>query len=118
MSVQKLDNNDDWQFGYGLSLYVSRQDEIKQKVKTRLRSFKNDNPFDTEANIDWIYLLSTRNTEDQIENEVRRVVLETEGVLRIDSLSVENDRENRELTIRLTYTDIYASSSSLLFGIV
>ena len=93
MSVAGLDKNDDWIFGRGLATYKISSEEVYQNVQTRLRSFKNDWFLNTDAEIDWIFLLGNLGTQEKIEAEVLRVTLTTFGVARVDNVSVARSFE-------------------------
>lgn len=111
MRVAGLDRNGDWRFGRGRAVYLQDSAAIAQNVATRLRSFKRDWFLDVEAGIDWITLLGRRNSRDQIIREVERVVLETEGVLRLTALSA--DVQGRNITISVNYDDVFQVSQEL-----
>ena len=65
MILSALDEDKDWTFGRGRSNYITGGNAIAQKVMCRIRSFKNDNPLNMDDNIDWLYLLSEKNTEQR-----------------------------------------------------
>lgn len=108
MRVRRL-NGHDWTFGRGRADYVKDQAAIAQNIKTRLLSFKNDWFLDIDANIDWMNLLGQRGTEKIIENEVTRVVLTTSGVVRINSLSLQN--KERRVIIEANITTIFGNDT-------
>lgn len=83
-----LDKNHDWTFGNGLNNYKTGDDEIAQNVKTRLLSFENDWYLDEGAEIDWLTLLGQKNNKKAIEEEVYRVTMATDGVLRVNRVEV------------------------------
>lgn len=106
MRVRALDKNDDWTFGRGNADYIDGKAALNQKVKTRLKSFKYDNPLNMESNIDWIDLLGRKGTQDTILKEIERVVLSTDGVTKITQLSVMKT-VNRKQLLSLRYLTIY-----------
>jgi hypothetical protein len=108
MRVRRL-NGHDWTFGRGRADYVKDQAAIAQNIKTRLLSFKNDWFLDIDANIDWMNLLGQRGTEKIIENEVARVILTTSGVVRINSLSLQN--KERRVIIEANITTIFGNDT-------
>jgi len=106
MSVRKIDSNHDWTFGQGLGNYITKDKEISQNVTTRLKSFKNDYFLDNTKEIDWLNILGIKNNESLVIEEVRRVVQQTEGVQRVNDVSlVQNDRRNA--IILIDYDTIY-----------
>ena len=110
--VRKLDKENDWQFGRGRADYIRKDPEIQQNIKTRLRSFKDDWFLDIEANIPWIELLSSFNKKREIEQEIKRVVLETDGVLRINKLDIIVD--NRVAKIEANIDTVYSQNINLI----
>lgn len=110
MRVRALDSNGDWTFGRGKANYLTGKDAVKQTVTTRIRSCKYDNPLNIESNIDWFGLLSTRGTQNQILNEVERVVLSTSGVTQITQLEATLS-SSRVQSLQLTYDTIYDDES-------
>ncbi|WP_313051830.1 hypothetical protein [Atlantibacter hermannii] len=107
MIVSALDKNDDWGFGRGRANYITGGAAITQKVKCRVRSFKNDNLLNMDDNIDWLYLLSEKNTEQEILREIERVTLATDGVIRIISLSMEVNKSTRSQRIELRIETVF-----------
>lgn len=111
MIVSALDNNDDWVFGRGRANYITGGAAIAQKVKCRVRSFKNDNPLNMDDNIDWLYLLSEKNTEQEILREIERVTLATDGVMRIIHLSMLVNKNTREQHIEMRIETVFDNQS-------
>jgi len=101
MRVRALDTNGDWTFGNGEANYIKGNDAILQNVSTRLKSFKNDWFLDLNANIDWFTILGTKNNKQQILDEVNRVVLETFGVTKINSINISTVDRNARIDINL-----------------
>jgi len=113
MRVAGLDKHGDWRFGRGKALYIKGSNAISQKVVTRLRSFKRDWFLDVDAGVDWVQLLGSRNSEDKILREVERIIVSTEGVLQLTSISINTDRINRIATIYASYKDVYGTETEL-----
>lgn len=101
MRVRK-NNGGDWSFGRGRADYVKDNEAIKQNVETRLKSFKNDWFLDIDANIDWFDLLGRKGTQAEIEREVERVTLATEGVLQVNKLQLTKRLRNVIISIDIT----------------
>lgn len=113
MIIRALDTNHDWTFGRGLSDYNRNQKAIAENVQTRLFSFLNDCFFDMAAGIDWFRLLGTKNTESEIVLNCKAIVLQSEGVVRINSLSVSVTR-TRRIFIEMNIDTIYTRNFSQL----
>ncbi len=113
MIVSALDKDDDWTLGRGRNNYITGGAAIAQKVKCRVRSFKNDNPLNMDDNIDWIYLLSEKNTELETLREIERVVLATDGVMRIIDLSMTVNKKTRKQVVELRIETVFDEQSVL-----
>lgn len=111
MIVSALDKDDDWGFGRGRANYITGGAAIAQKAKCRVRSFKNDNPLNMDDNIDWMYLLSEKNTEQETLREIERVTLATDGVMRIVGLSMEVNKHTRSQKIELSIETVFDEQS-------
>lgn len=108
MRVSGLTSTGDWSFGRGRANYKSASDAVGQNIVTRLRSFKRDWYLDSEANVDWLRLLSTRGIRTEtIRQQVERVVRSTEGVARVDRIQANLNRATRNLTITVNVVDVY-----------
>lgn len=112
MRVRALDKNLDWTFGQGKANYINKKQALNQKVSSRIKSFKNDNPLNMNDNIDWIDLLGRKGTEDTILKELERVVRSTSGVTEITKLEVIKT-VNRVQSIQLSYNTIYDEEQSV-----
>jgi hypothetical protein len=112
MTLRALDNDNDWTFGAGLANYINGVAAINQKLASRLKSFKNDNPLNMDDNIDWNDLLGRKGTQDTILREIERVALQTVGVTQITSLEVTKTAD-RVQSISLAYNTIYSTSETL-----
>ena len=83
-----------------------------------MRSFAGDWFLDTEANINWFGLLGQRGVATRtIRREIERVILNTEGIVRIDSITVDFDRATRKAIYRAIVTDVYSSTLTIEDGV-
>lgn len=112
MRVRALDSNGDFTFGRGKANYITSKKAIAQTVSTRIKSFANDNPLAMDSNIDWNDLLGRKGTEDTILRELERVVIQTDGVIRVTQLEVVKT-ERRVQSILLSYDTIYDDNETL-----
>ena len=113
--VRKLSNANDWVFGRNKADYIRKDLEIQQNIKTRLRSFKDDWYLDIESNIPWIELLGSFNKKREIEQEVKRVILATDGVLRINKLDIIVD--NRVAKLEANIDTVYSQNINLIIEV-
>ena len=97
MKFRNLDTNNDWTFGAGLANYASNNDAIGINIKTRVSSWLNDCFFDLDAGIDWINRLGQTNQLKDLEDDLRKIIIQTEGVTKLTTLTTVVT--NRVLTI-------------------
>lgn len=106
MSIRAIDENGDWEYGKGLQDYFLDLDAIKMNIETKLRSWKGDCFFDLAAGVDYNNFLDI-GTKVFLDRDVKRVILQSEGVIKINSFSSVLDRGTRDLTIEVEIDTIY-----------
>lgn len=94
MIFRNLDEDGDWQFGRGKNDYVDLNPAIGLNIKTRLQSWVGDCFFDLEAGIDWVNRLGSKNQRALLEIDLRRVILQSDGVTGLTSFSTEVNGRN------------------------
>lgn len=101
---------DDWQFGQGVGSYFKRDKAVNANLRTRLLFFLNDCFFAMSTGIDWWNLLGSRNPAAQanIILACRKVIIQSEGVVRINSVIVVLNRTTRGATITWSIDTIYS----------
>lgn len=87
MIIRNLDANHDWIFGAGLGDYINGNPAIGLNIDTRLLSWLNDCFFDTQAGIDWANRLGSKNQRTLLENDLKRIILQSYGVTGIVAFS-------------------------------
>ena len=105
MRVRAIDSLGDWIFGRGKNAYKSDLEAIKQSIMTRLKQWKGDCFFALEEGVDWNNYLD-RGRKTLLDIDIKRVILQTGGVLRISDYSSTLDRESRALTVTATVDTI------------
>lgn len=109
MRTRTLSENWDWTFGAGSQNIKTDQEALRQRLQTRLKSWYGDCFSDLEDGVDWINLLD-RGRLEALEQDIARVILSTDGVLRIDSLSATLEQGSRTATITVALTTIYGET--------
>jgi hypothetical protein len=117
MTVRRIDKDGDWTFGQNDANYISKGDEVRQNVVTRIRSFKYDWYMDTQAHIDWLNILSNLNNRQTIIREIERVTLDTDGVKDVLEISIVKLTQ-RNATITLRFTTIFDDEFTANIGIL
>lgn len=117
MIFRNLDENGDWQFGLGKGNYVSQTDAIGLNIKTRLYSWVGDCFFDQGAGIDWTNRLGSKDQRTLLELDLRRLVLQSEGVTGINSFDTQLASRffTANFSTNTIYSKVYQDSLSLEF---
>ncbi|PHS61060.1 MAG: hypothetical protein COB09_19115 [Thalassobium sp.] len=93
MTFRNLTENHDWTFGSGLQNYTSGNQAIGIDIKTRLLSWIGDCFFAENEGIDWKNRIGSKNQRNLLENDIRRIILKTQGVTELLSFdTILNDR--------------------------
>lgn len=106
MKTRAIDSIGDWQFGRGLQSYRSDLDALKQAVATRLKQWLGNCFFAIADGVDWNTYLDI-GRKDQLDLNIKRVILQTAGVLKISEYQSTIDHETRNVTIAATISTIY-----------
>lgn len=116
MIFRNLTELGDWTFGRGKQDFTSRNRAVGLNIQTRLNSWVGDCFFDQNAGIDWLNRLGSKNQKAILELDLRRVILETDGVT--DILSFDTIYTDREFTASYTVKTIYTGQiSSTLYSV-
>ncbi len=107
MIFRALGTDNDWTFGKGKENYLFGQDAIAQNVRTRLLSFLNDCFFDMNAGVDWFTYFGTPNTSQEIILKSRAVILQSYGVVSVNSVNLTVDRVTRGCLLTYNINTIY-----------
>ncbi|MEE3609710.1 hypothetical protein ACLQ90_11845 [Avibacterium paragallinarum] len=107
IKVRRLDHNHDWTFGQGRANYADHSEGIAQNVQCRLWSFANDWFLDLDHGLPWIEKMGRSVDLSELEMQVKKQVLETEGVKQITHYQSRFDPNTRKLTLSINYLDIY-----------
>lgn len=115
MLFRGLDADGDWTFGKGLSNFATQNDAIALNIRTRILSWIGDCFFDLKAGIDWVNRLGSKNQAALLDLDLRRRILETEGVTGLTQFDIINqDRAfTGNYTVNTIYGQEYANTVSL-----
>lgn len=106
MIIRNNTPDGDWNFGKGKSDYKRNLLAIMLNIQTRLLSWKGDCFFALAEGVDYDNLLDV-GTKDLLDSDVKRVILQSEGVLKITEYESDIVRETREFSCRATIITIY-----------
>lgn len=88
MIFRALDGTGDWMFGKGLQSYLKDNNAIAMNVQTRILCFFRDCWFDPDFGIDWMRLLGSKATKEEILLNVRRIILQSYGVKKCNFIDI------------------------------
>ncbi len=108
MKTRALDSVGDWQFGRGKQSYKTESNALQQNIKTRLKSWKGDCFFSTTDGVDWANYLDI-GTKTLLDLDIKRVILQTGGVLRIVSFTSILDSDSRSVTVSASLDTIFGT---------
>lgn len=110
MLFRQIYATNDWAFGQGRGSYLTGQDALGANIKTRLLFFLNDCFFAMSTGIDWWNLLGTKNPAalNNILIQTRQVIASSEGVVRINSVSVKFNSVERNVELTYNIDTIYS----------
>lgn len=107
MIFRNLTPEHDWSFGSGIQNFATRQDAIGLNIKTRIMSWVGDCFFDQRAGIDWVNRLGSKNQRALLELDLRRIILQSEGVTSIASFDTILNGMTRKFTADYSVNTIY-----------
>ncbi|RPJ58263.1 MAG: hypothetical protein EHM12_08240 [Dehalococcoidia bacterium] len=111
MRVRSIDVSNNWSFGKGKSNYKSDIEAIKQNIATRIKSWKGNCFFAKNDGVDWTNYFDI-GMKNYLDIDIRRVILQTDGVIRIDSY--ESEMTDRAISITANVVTIYGNTAVIL----
>ena len=106
MIHRNLDKNGDWEFGKGKQSYTKDLKAILLNINTRLKSWIGDSFRSPLEGVDYNNFLD-KNTKSFLDSDVKRVILQSEGVIKITKYSSEINRSTRAFTANVELITIY-----------
>jgi hypothetical protein len=116
MIFRNLDENSDWRFGKGRNDFTQRNQAIGLNIRTRLLSWFGDCFFAQNEGVDWYNRLGSKNQQTLLEADIRRIILQSEGVTGI--LTFDTILEGRSFTANYSVSTIFSESyrDSIILG--
>jgi hypothetical protein len=108
MIFRALDEDGDWTFGNGINSFLTDASAMVENLKTRIRTWKRECFFATELGVDWDNYLGI-GTQAFLEVDIRRVILGSDGVIRIDDFTGTLDRHARNITIQANVLTVFGT---------
>lgn len=108
MRYRQLSPTGDYQFGSGVLFLANSPQAVEQALLTRLRLLKGEWFLDTSIGLDTSLILGVR-TQGTRDIEIKRVILETQGVQQL--LSYVSSVNGRSLIVTATVGTIYGQAT-------
>lgn len=112
MIFRQLTALGDWTFGQGISGYATDESAIELNIKTRLQSWKGDCFFSLNDWVDWLSRLD-KGQENALNQELYNVILQSFGVVSVNSFTGVLDRVTRNYTVTFNITTIFGPSFTI-----
>jgi hypothetical protein len=106
MKVRALSVDWDFSFGKGRNSYLKDLDALKQNIKTRILSWKNNCFFALDDGVDWNNWFGI-NTKNFLDLDIKRTILKTSGVIRLNNY--ESVITDRNIGIEINITTVYGN---------
>ncbi len=110
MIFRNLDANHDWQFGKGVNDYATGNNAIALNIQTRILSWVGDCFFALTEGVDWLNRLGSKNQRALLEADLRRIILQSEGVTGINSFAIVFNSDGRTFTATYSINTIYSQA--------
>lgn len=116
MRFRNLDENGDWMYGKGVNDYVDLNQAIGLNIRTRVFSWLNDCFFAMTEGIDWNTRLGSKDQRILLENDLRRIISQSQDVRGIVAFSTS--LVDRKFLATYTVETIYSKTytDSVTFG--
>ena len=117
MKARRLDSSHDWTFGSGLANYATGSEATKQAIKTILLSFRLNWFLDEDHGINWWAYFIKSPSVPIMEDDIKRHILEVEGVSTLQDLSLQLNTITRQMIITVRYTDIFNETNTVIASV-
>lgn len=96
----------DWTFGKGIAGYAFDEAAIELNIRTRLQSWKGNCFFSLNDWVDWLGRLD-KGQESNLNRELQTVILQSFGVVAINSFTATLDRNTRHYQVTYNISTIF-----------
>ena len=110
MIIRTIDQDGDWTFGNGIASYKRNLLALTQDLETRLKEWVGDCFFNVEGGIDWYNRIGS-NSRKELQEDIKVLILQTEGVTGIENISLEYSNTIRNVNLTYSITTIYSNET-------
>ncbi len=108
MRYRKQDEQGDYSFGSGLNdFHIDRSEAVALAIETRLKLWVGEWFADTSDGTGWSQAILGKQSKNLYELTLRQRVLETYGVVSIETFQSYLDRDSRKLTVSMVVNTIF-----------
>lgn len=108
MRYRKQDEQGDYSFGSGLNdFHIDRSKAVALAIETRLKLWVGEWFADTSDGTGWSQAILGKQSKNLYELTLRQRVLETYGVVSIETFQSYLDRDSRKLTVSMVVNTIF-----------
>lgn len=112
MRYRKQDDMGDYSFGSGLNdFHIDSAEAVAQAIDTRLKLWVGEWFADTSDGTGWSQAILGKQSKNLYELTLRQRVLETYGVVSIESFQSSLNSDTRRLTVSMTVNTIYGQTT-------
>ena len=109
MRFRGIDEDGDFMFGQGVGSYAKEEDALALDIAARIRSRKGNCFFAVDDGVDYTNLLEKGREKDFI-NGMSNAIMQTEGIVKINSISTNLDPDTRNISMTYDVQTIYSRS--------
>ena len=109
MSFRGIDSLGDWQYGQGVGSYATDEAALALDIKARIRFVKGNCFFAPDEGVDFINIIEKGRQQDFV-NGISNAIMQTEGVVKINTISVDFDPDTRAALLTYDIQTIYSRS--------
>lgn len=109
MIIRKVDGENDWTFGKGLSNYAIEQLAVEENIKSRILSWGGDCFFALEEGVDWKSRLDVGQADNLLQ-EIKSVILQSFGVVGVNSIDGTFDENSRLETLTYNIDTVFSEN--------
>ena len=112
MRYRKQDDMGDYSFGSGLNdFHIDSAEAVAQAIDTRLKLWIGEWFADTSDGTGWSQAILGKQSKNLYELTLRQRVLETYGVVSIESFQSSLNSDTRRLTVSMTVNTIFGQTT-------
>lgn len=103
MSEIKLDTNNDLALDNFNFVIVDGEENVAQRLKTNLQIFRGEWFLDTTRGVPYYQAILLKNPDSKlVEAELKKAIIDTDGIAKLKSFEMDFDNSLRRLTITFT----------------